>query len=125
MKVKTARLAAGLATALLIAIAMVSAAAGPAPPEATVPNELCATAPVLSELGEAQEPVEAPGLTVIAPEPVPASSNYCETACLEAWAVCIDACPGNPGEPENDACRSDCHSDKQRCLIACWRSGSF
>lgn len=119
MKIKTARLSAVLATALLLATAMVAAAAGPAPPEAPVTNECRATAPVLSELGEAQEPAEAPDLAVIAPEPVP-TTEHCETACLEAWAVCIDNCPGNPGEPENDACRDDCRHDKQLCLNECW-----
>lgn len=119
MKVRTSRLAAVLATALLMTTALGAAAAGPAPPEAPVSDECRATAPVLSELGAAQEPVEVPGLTGTAPEPVP-TSDHCDTACMDAWAACVDACPGDPGDPENDACRSDCHYDKQLCLNECW-----
>ena len=110
MKVRTARLAAVLAAALLISTAMVAAAVEPAPPEAPVTSECSATAP---------GPAEVPGLALIAPEPV-ATADECETACVEAWAVCVNACPGNPEDPENEACRRDCLFDKNLCMNECW-----
>lgn len=122
MKVRTAPLAAVLATALLITTALVAAAVEPAPPEAPANNECSTAALGPAELGEAQELGEVPELTGINPEPVP-TSEHCDTACLEAWAACVDACPGEAGEPENEACRRDCHYDKQLCLNACWIGG--
>lgn len=115
MKVRTAPLAAVLATALLITTAMVAAAVEPAPPEAPATSECSTTAPGPAELGEAQELGEVPELTGMAPEPVPTTDpDACEDACISAWAVCLDACAGDP------ECRNDCHYDKQLCMNDCW-----
>lgn len=121
MKMRTS-LVAVFAVLILSTTAFPALAAPPLEPEAAGTVADCSATPLMSVSGEAPQGVEIGEMKLAPPtaEAPIAMSTSCEEDCMNVRWACVAACPGNPGEPANDACRSDCFYDYQLCMNDCW-----